>query len=329
MSERKLMSTAKLLETSLPTLCFGFCYCNLLLNYRIMKKILYRIKFDWDNLANKPELMILKKYAEISRLCTIVIALSFYFYIVFFIFPSLLSVIQYVFGFINDTELILPIPVEYFMKNLMLYFFALTIEYIIIIIAATVGIANYTMFIAIVQHACALLTIVQWKAIERFLDNRQNFDYTITSRKLIEERQWITDIIEFYNKTIEFIDLLKLFYETIHLLEELLGFIFFLVDYFYLFQLLSLSFNKTEGLTKLLYVIGSLFVLYVYCYLAQKLINHNANVFTIFCQIPFYSLSLKTQNLLLVLIMRSMRPCNLSLRGTIVVSHDLFATLTM
>ncbi|XP_047370333.1 uncharacterized protein LOC124957381 isoform X2 [Vespa velutina] len=74
MSERKLMSIAKLLETSLPTLCFGSCYCNLLLNYRIMKKILYRIKFDWDNLADKPELIILKKYAEISRLCTIVIA---------------------------------------------------------------------------------------------------------------------------------------------------------------------------------------------------------------------------------------------------------------
>ncbi|XP_047370332.1 uncharacterized protein LOC124957381 isoform X1 [Vespa velutina] len=182
------------------------------------------------------------------------------------------------------------------------------------------------MFIAIVQHACALLTIVKWKAIERFIDNRHNFYYTITSRELIEERQWIIDIIKFYNKAIEFIDLLKLFYETIHLLQELFGFIFFLIDYFYLFQLLSLSFNKTEGLTKFLYIIGSLFVIYVYFYLGQNVINHTSNVFTIFCQIPFYSLSLKTQNLLLFLIMRSMRPCSLSVMGAIVVSHDLFAT---
>lgn len=37
-----------------------------------MKKILCRIKCDWDDLANKPELVILKKYACISRICTIV-----------------------------------------------------------------------------------------------------------------------------------------------------------------------------------------------------------------------------------------------------------------
>ncbi|KAL2734625.1 uncharacterized protein V1477_013802, partial [Vespula maculifrons] len=43
------------------------------------------------------------------------------------------------------------------------------------------------------------------------------------------------------------------------------------------------------------------------------------------CQIPFYSLSLKTQKLLFLLIMNSMRKCSLSLMGAIVVSHDLFA----
>ncbi|XP_047370005.1 uncharacterized protein LOC124957212 [Vespa velutina] len=160
-SEKKLILIAKLLETSLPTLCFTSCYCNLLLKERIMKKILYRMKFDWDDLANKPELMILKKYAEISRLCTIIIAISIYLYIVFLIFPSLLSVFRYDLGFINETELLLPIRADYFMKNRMLYFIALTIEYIIILIAATVGIANYSMFVAIVQHACALFTIIQ------------------------------------------------------------------------------------------------------------------------------------------------------------------------
>lgn len=39
-----------------------------------MEKILYRIKCDWDDLSDKTELMILKKYAAVSRLCTIIIA---------------------------------------------------------------------------------------------------------------------------------------------------------------------------------------------------------------------------------------------------------------
>ncbi|KAF7403308.1 hypothetical protein HZH68_006102 [Vespula germanica] len=64
----------KSLETTLPTVCFGSCYCNLLLKTAIMKKILRRIKCDWGDLANKPELKILKKYANVSKLSTMVIA---------------------------------------------------------------------------------------------------------------------------------------------------------------------------------------------------------------------------------------------------------------
>ncbi|XP_035733479.1 uncharacterized protein LOC118446652 [Vespa mandarinia] len=258
------------------------CFINFILAFALfeqMKKILFRIKSDWDDLANKPELVILKKYAEISRLCTLTIAISFYLYIVFLIFPSLLSVCRYVSGSINETELILPVRVDSIMNNRMLYYIWLIIEYIIILNVGNVGIANYSMFIVVIQHACALLTIVR------------------------------------------FIDLFKSFYEAIHLLEEFFGFIIIL-----LFQIISLTFNLTEGLTKFFFIVGTLLIMYAYFYLAQNLINHNVNVFTIFCQIPFYSLSLKTQNLLLVLIMRSMRPCNLSLMGAIAVSNDLFAT---
>ncbi|XP_046837423.1 uncharacterized protein LOC124432484 [Vespa crabro] len=321
-SEKKLILIAKLLETTLPTLCFASCYCNLLFNDRVMKKILYRIKSDWDDLASKPELVILKKYAEISRLCTLTIAILFYLYILFLIFPSLLSVFRYVFGVINETELILPLRTDYFMKNQMCYYIGLTVEYVIILIAGTVGIANYSMFILVIQHACALLTIVQWRAIEGFVKNQQNFYYSNNNCELIEERAKIIHIIKFYNKAIEFIDLLKSFYEAIQLLEEFFGIIFIL-----LFQIISLSLNMTDGITRFSYVLASFSQIYAYVYLAQKLINNNVNVFTVLiCQIPFYSLSLKTQNLLLFLIMRSMRPCNLSVRGAIVVSNDLFAT---
>ncbi|XP_047370011.1 uncharacterized protein LOC124957217 [Vespa velutina] len=205
-SEKKILVIVKLLETTLSEFCFASCYWNLLLNYGFMKKILYRIKSDWDDLANKPELMILKKYAEVSKLSTLTIAIFFFLYIVFLISPPFLSAFRYVFGVINETELILPVPADYFMKNRMFYYIGLTIEYVIILIASTVGIANYSMFIVVVQHACALLSIVH-------------------------------------------------------------------------------------------------------------------------CQIPFYSLSLETQNLLLFLIMRSMKPCNLSVKGAIVVSNDLFATI--
>ncbi|KAF7379239.1 hypothetical protein HZH68_017084 [Vespula germanica] len=205
-SERKIESIVEILETTLPIICFGSCYCNLLFNATIMKKILFRMKCDWDDLANKPELMILKKYADISRLCTIVIAVSFYLYSAFLILPSFLSIFKYIFGFINESELILPLCLHYFQRNQMHYYLGICIQYVVVVIVTTIGIANYSMFVATIQHACGLFKIID-------------------------------------------------------------------------------------------------------------------------CQIPFYSISVKTQKMLLFLIMSSMRLCNLSVMGVKEISHDLFATV--
>ncbi|XP_043685142.1 uncharacterized protein LOC122637205 [Vespula pensylvanica] len=157
-SERNLKSIAKLLEITLPTLCFGSCYYNLLSNGAIMKKILYHIKHDWDELVNKPELIILKKYAYVSRLYTVTIAVCFYLYIAFLVFPSLLSNFRYIFGAIRETELVLPITFN--VKNQMRYYLELSLQCINISVLCTVGVANYSMFIAVIQHACALFNII-------------------------------------------------------------------------------------------------------------------------------------------------------------------------
>ncbi|KAF7400930.1 hypothetical protein HZH66_006114 [Vespula vulgaris] len=150
----------KLLETTVPTVCCGFCFWNILSKTAIMKKILRTIKCDWRNLANKPELKILKKYANVSKLSTMVIAISFYLYIAFLIFPSLLRILQYIFGIIHKTELILPVRFDYCMSNQMFFFTVFLYEYIGMCIIGMVGVANYSMFIAVIQHACGLFNIV-------------------------------------------------------------------------------------------------------------------------------------------------------------------------
>ncbi|KAF7378664.1 hypothetical protein HZH66_015451 [Vespula vulgaris] len=179
MSERKIKTIAKILEITLPTLCFGFCYFNLLSNAEIMKKILFRIKCDWNDLANKPELKILKKYAHLSRICTIIIAIR--------------------------TELVLPLRIDYFMKNQNHYYLGLFLQYMIISILCMVGVANYSMFVAVTQHAYALFNIIEWRVHERFKKKPKNFYYANNKAELAEEKQWLIDIIKFYNTTVEFV----------------------------------------------------------------------------------------------------------------------------
>ncbi|KAL2727527.1 odorant receptor 46a-like isoform X1 [Vespula maculifrons] len=299
-SEPNINLITKSLETTLPTVCFGSCYCNLLLKTAIMKKILRRIKCDWGDLANKPELKILKKYANVSKLSTMVIAISFYLYIAFLIFPSLLRILQYIFGIIHKTELILPVRFDYCMSNQMFFFTVFLYEYIGMCIIGMVGVANYSMFIAIIQHACGLFNIVIWKIDERFKKKQRNFNHPRIYNKSTKDEEWIVDIIKFYNSIDEF-----------------------------LFEVLTLPLNISEKLTKFNFVVGSMFVIYAYYHLGQKLTDHHTDVFMKFCQIPFYSLSLKTQKLLLFFIMRSMKSCDLSINGVFVISHYLFAAIYM
>nr|KAF7387698.1 hypothetical protein H0235_018420 [Vespula pensylvanica] len=147
-------------QTSLKKLVY-VCTINFMIViglYQQMKKILYHIKHDWDELVNKPELIILKKYAYVSRLYTVTIAVCFYLYIAFLVFPSLLSNFRYIFGAIRETELVLPITFN--VKNQMRYYLELSLQCINISVLCTVGVANYSMFIAVIQHACALFNII-------------------------------------------------------------------------------------------------------------------------------------------------------------------------
>ncbi|KAL2727237.1 LOW QUALITY PROTEIN: odorant receptor 46a-like isoform X1 [Vespula squamosa] len=279
--EPKINLITKLLEITLPTLCFGFCYWNLLLKITIvrnslkMKKILCRIKCDWVDLANKPELEILEKYANHSRLITIVIAISFNLYIAFLMFPSLLRILQYIFGVISKTELILPVAFDYFMNNQMIFFLALLYEYVGMCILSMVGVANYSMFIAVIQHACGLFKIVTWKIDERFNKNQHNFCPSVIYNKSKKDEEWIIGIIKFYNNIDEFIDLIKSCYKNIFIVEILLGLLLIIVDYYYV---LSLPLNLSERLTKFNFIIGSMFVIYASYHIGQKLTDHHTDL---------------------------------------------------
>ncbi|KAI4484005.1 hypothetical protein M0804_007461 [Polistes exclamans] len=74
-------------------------------------------------------------------------------------------------------------------------------------------------------------------------------------------------------------------------------------------------------------VFETVFVVYINFYFGQMLIDHSNGAFEELCQVPFYILSKKNQKLLLLLTMRSMKPCELSIGGLFSASHEIFAGL--
>nr|XP_050868536.1 uncharacterized protein LOC127072280 [Vespula vulgaris] len=177
-----------------------------------MKKILRHIKCDWDNLAHKPELIILKEYANRTRTYTLIIAIAFYLYIISLIFPSVLRIFLYYFDEANETVLTLPVCLDNFMKGQINHYLALLFECVFLFIMSTIGIAHYSIFVLITQHTCALFNVVASKIEKRFKSNPHKFNHASNRSKLAQEYEWLVDIIESYDNAIEFVsNLISLF----------------------------------------------------------------------------------------------------------------------
>ncbi|XP_043678063.1 uncharacterized protein LOC122633783 [Vespula pensylvanica] len=159
-------------------------------------------------------------------------------------------------------------------------------------------------------------------------ERNQNYipriSYSGTSQK---ELDWIVDIIKRYIRVTEYVHLINKLFKITYLLAILFVMVFIIFDFLYMFQLSEILLNISKTIECGICIAGSLLVTYLICYIGQMLINHNSTVLEELCQIPFYVLSEKTQKLLLFVIARSMRPCQISTNGIFVVSHELFANM--
>nr|KAF7411004.1 hypothetical protein H0235_013611 [Vespula pensylvanica] len=92
-----------------------------------------------------------------------------------------------------------------------------------------------------------------------------------------------------------------------------------------IFQLSIALQNVMKIIEFSIYITGSIFAIYINFYIGQKLLNYSNAVFEELTQVPFYMCSIETQKLLLFMIVRSMKPCMLSIGGLFVSSHEIFA----
>ncbi|XP_046837297.1 uncharacterized protein LOC124432405 [Vespa crabro] len=158
--------------------------------------------------------MILKTYANLGRMCTILIAIAFYVYITILMLPSVIHVILYIFDVLDETELILPISIGYFLKDQTNFYFALFNEYACLIVLSTIGIAHCSIFVSFIQHSCALFNIVTWKIEKGYKRNSHNFYHAYNFINYDEEYEWIIGIIKSYDNVIEFVTNFTKLYST-------------------------------------------------------------------------------------------------------------------
>ncbi|KAK2584488.1 hypothetical protein KPH14_006863 [Odynerus spinipes] len=121
-----------------------------------------------------------------------------------------------------------------------------------------------------------------------------------------------------------FVEIGTLLFGRLYLFNMILSLIFLSIDFLYFFQLLAVEVTVEEAIRVVLYITGNVLTIYACMYFGQRLMDHSIYSYTGCCLIPFYTLSTKTNKLLLLLLTRSMKPCKFSVGGVAVASHELF-----
>lgn len=110
---------------------------------------------------------VVKLYYKYSSFC--VVTVLFYLYFISITFPSILSVFLYIFGNSGDIHLTLPFYVDSVLQAGSLYYSLLIYQVIAIFIVITIGITIYSLYWALIQHACAQLHVIVYGKVLSFL----------------------------------------------------------------------------------------------------------------------------------------------------------------
>ncbi|KAF7380598.1 hypothetical protein HZH68_016463 [Vespula germanica] len=297
MMDFEMNLTVRWMQLFLPGLCTIITYYTVIYNFTTVKLIYERIMNDYEQLLDDEELDIVKKYNKESKLYMLLIAIIFNIYHTLIIYPSMLSVILYVVGLSDNIQFILPIPVNY-ISDSRAFYGVLIYELVGLTVLTVIAFITFTTYLMLIQHACNQFSILIMKTLQPFKKKQDCIEQDFYYSGPQKEYDWIVDIINRYIKATQLT-----------------------------FQMSVLLENTGEAIGCCIYIITSVFLIYINFYIGQKLLDHSNATYMELCKVPFYALTIKTQKLLLFIITRSMKSAELSIGGLFVSSHEVFAAL--
>ncbi|KAK2580849.1 hypothetical protein KPH14_005926 [Odynerus spinipes] len=306
-AEITLGKMVEILTVVIPTVTFSSAYYTPIIQFEGLKLTFDRLAYDWAHIQDLKELEIMKTYANQTRLYTLTFAVVMYVSCVFILTPPLLHVFLYSVGVVNDTEsLSLPIPLEYFLDREKYFLLLLLHQIIGVSVLFSAAIAVYSMFFVIIQHACGVFR-------------------TISAPKHTD--RWIFNCIHRYARVTEYVATINASAEMCYLSQIGLSTLLVSLSILHVFQMGTHFGSLSDMLYNSSCIPGPIVATYITCFIGQKLIDHSTDVFQAACQLSYYDTSLKMQKLLLFLLMRTAKPCSLSIGKMFISSHEFFSAV--
>ncbi|XP_029673297.1 odorant receptor 4-like isoform X2 [Formica exsecta] len=213
-----------------------------------------------------------------------------------------------------------PYHVEYFVDVNNYYYPVLIHNYLSGVIRLTAIVASDTCVAILVQHCCALFSIVRYRLehIRKSIEQDKELAMLDEDDKIYANFAYC---IQKHEDALQFASLLETIYSKAFFIEVGL-----IVGAMSLSAVQATSGNITprDAMQHGGFITGQLLHLFTACWLGQQIIDHSDRIYTSIYQGEWYESSPKSRKLLNVMMLRSTSPCTLTVGKIMVLSLSSF-----
>ncbi|XP_024870022.1 odorant receptor 4-like [Temnothorax curvispinosus] len=311
-----------------PLIIDGVCIVkltNLVCNIEKIKILLIHMQRDWQSWTIQSEFEILHRFAESGRSITIGYASGMYAFGSLFPFLAIIPKIigKNVTSDYPTRPVGFPYHVEYYIDLEKYYYPVLIHNYLTTAIRLNTIVASDTYVTILVQHCCALFSIVRY----RLECIRKTIEQDKELASLEEDNKFYKNFvycIQKHRDALRFARCLETVYTNAFFVE--VGLIILAMSMSAL-QATNGTLTPHLAIRHSAYIIAQLLHLYMACWFGQQVIDHSDHVYTSTYRGEWYEASPKSRKLLNMIMLRSTSPCTLTVGKIMILSLPSFSAV--
>ncbi|XP_071629412.1 uncharacterized protein [Temnothorax longispinosus] len=314
------------LSSALFSITFVIKYILFCINLEVIKCLLDQLQHICNELTDKRESNIMKQYANGAKRYTAIFTLSaillVFALLLYPIWPRIFDILLPM----NETRPhISPLFVTEYFIDQEKYFYLISLHTNTgFTIGVGVMLATGTMFIVYSQYACGMFRIASYRVKQaitiEILQKNSLKNENLIYKKLIYA-------VDMHRKAMKFSESIISRFKVMFSSLIIVGVICASLNFFRIFQMVSLSCDVKELSLRLIFFIIHFCYMFAANYLAQEIANHNNDVFTTVYNVQWYVTPLQIQKMILFLLQRGTKAFTMNIAGLFVGSLEGAATL--
>ncbi|XP_011686087.1 PREDICTED: odorant receptor 13a-like isoform X2 [Wasmannia auropunctata] len=293
------------------------------LNTRTLKDLTQHLFVDWKGLESPKEYEIMRSYAKNSRRFCLVYAAYCLAAVVTFMSISLIPFVLDIVWPLNESRPIVPPYPGYYFVDTREYFFKIFWHSVVaweIIMAGIV--AHDCMLLTYIEHVCSLFATVGFRFENLFCNSDETLKIADDSNDTYRKRTAF--FVHAHREAIKLAELLEDTFTVPFAIQMLIVTVGISIT---LLQVTQQQGDILESVRYVVYVIGQLIHLFILSFEGQKLIDHSLQTCDKIYGSSWYEVSASTQKLIMLVMMKSVRPSFLSAGKIYIFSLESFTTV--